>query len=835
MSVNTTTWETDGYFNGTGVSDDNNALFTYTKPLQDLVDDSNVSLGVNLDTTNVYATYVGGENIFGSGIHTLSTGTSVSLTATTNIKTNLRLGYISNTQGYSTRKCFDIWDTNHPNPFTQNLLHGQSTPYTGSIRFFNKFKNNNCCLLPVFAIYKRQITSSVTSITSIADCVCTYQYLIDTYGQSLFDNGYDDNYFIGNMLLVPYYATNYGDDGQSNRQAGNGRLVVIADGATSRGVIYGVYPSAIGNAPSSDSYRYTSNNFASGATQWASNVTPNYLNSSSNPSYNTYASKAGGVTYQHQPFARQSNESNNMNYIAVDWSIDDIPIGDIMTDNDTYPLGYSIVSNGSMFIKTSTTGNPRCFLFTIYNKKRIEKEISAFGLWWTYYPSKASTGVIGSECTDSELHLGKMYADGTTDGTYTSGEEASKEIQASMDDIIDESPVIPVTPGTEIDADDDINEADEGDIDINKDASIGSTQHFITMYAMSHSQIVSMGQSLWQYSTLTDVIKNFVATAQNFFSSDYSLYLSEYMDYFVNLRWFPFDIPSVTSSYSVGNPGVYVGTAATLLECSSPPHVVTESLVYIDGGSVDVPSVYRSFMDFEPYASITAYIPYCGTIELLPSQVVGSTLELTYLVDLTTGGCTAIVRKVSEDASFPIAQVQGVIGFDQMMTGNNANNQTANMLGAIVGVAGSSSGNVHSLLSDATNVGNAAETAGGIGAGMLTGSIEGAGVIAGALTTVATSAMTIRNASATTPMACGSSSCCSALISPQTAYIQIKRKHIQKPTNYAHSVGNVESTTFVLGNLTGWTVCENPDLSGIQATQEEKNMIKQLLIHGVYL
>ena len=62
------------------------------------------------------------------------------------------------------------------------------------------------------------------------------------------------------------------------------------------------------------------------------------------------------------------------------------------------------------------------------------------------------------------------------------------------------------------------------------------------------------------------------------------------------------------------------------------------------------------------------------------------------------------------------------------------------------------------------------------------------------------------------------------------------RPSVQYPKSYKHDFGMPCMITQTLGNLSGFTkCCENIDLTGIVSTNEEKELIKQLLTTGVYL
>ena len=68
---------------------------------------------------------------------------------------------------------------------------------------------------------------------------------------------------------------------------------------------------------------------------------------------------------------------------------------------------------------------------------------------------------------------------------------------------------------------------------------------------------------------------------------------------------------------------------------------------------------------------------------------------------------------------------------------------------------------------------------------------------------------------------------------PFNAYVKITRRHFKKPSNYAHTRGIPLVETKTLSDCSGFTICVNTDVSSINATIQEKNMIVEALNNGV--
>lgn len=71
---------------------------------------------------------------------------------------------------------------------------------------------------------------------------------------------------------------------------------------------------------------------------------------------------------------------------------------------------------------------------------------------------------------------------------------------------------------------------------------------------------------------------------------------------------------------------------------------LTSEYIPIDFGTIKVDRYSGTFYDFEPYTTLTLYIPYIGYVDLKPTEVVGSTLSIRGYVHLTTGELNVNVR-----------------------------------------------------------------------------------------------------------------------------------------------------------------------------------------------
>ena len=73
-----------------------------------------------------------------------------------------------------------------------------------------------------------------------------------------------------------------------------------------------------------------------------------------------------------------------------------------------------------------------------------------------------------------------------------------------------------------------------------------------------------------------------------------------------------------------------------------------------------------------------------------------------------------------------------------------------------------------------------------------------------------------------------------ALMGVRTPYLLIERPVAAYPAGYAHTKGYPSNIGTLLSNVTGFTIIEDIDLSGIPLTQGELEELRGLLKEGVY-
>lgn len=275
-----------------------------------------------------------------------------------------------------------------------------------------------------------------------------------------------------------------------------------------------------------------------------------------------------------------------------------------------------------------------------------------------------------------------------------------------------------------------------------------------------------------------------------------------------------------------------------------------------DFGTVDIPNWEEvnngaPFLDYS--ATVEIYIPFCGVVGLDPQAVMGCTLSCKMWIDFLTGDCSAVVytNYGGEDAQHPVAFVSGNCGSAEVVS--------ANAFGAYQGAKAQASHKMSQAILGgfkdlATSVIGGATTGFTRGAANPSGTGGNAGMRAGAIGSVIGGAMNLgvnltlqnmdnRYAVQVAKNALGTT--ISGSFGQQTSWYYMDTPYVKVtwPTPiskdvelYGKTFGVPVHRSGALSDFTGYTVCNNVDVSGITgATASELAIIKQFLETGVFI
>lgn len=298
----------------------------------------------------------------------------------------------------------------------------------------------------------------------------------------------------------------------------------------------------------------------------------------------------------------------------------------------------------------------------------------------------------------------------------------------------------------------------------------GNASALWSIYHPTQSQINSFGAWLWS-SDFIDQLKKIFNNPMESIIGLHKVYATP--------------IDAGTSTIVVG-----------YLDSEVPSAYITQQYVTIDCGTVDINEDFGNVFDYSPYTVIKLYLPFVGIVELDPSEVMRSSINIKYGVDVLTGACLAKVRVKRDGNSATLYQFAGNCAVQYPLSMGSY----MGIVASIVGVAGSVAATV------ATGGGAAPLALGAIGAAF------------NAKTNVQNSGSFTGNAGAM-----GGKKPYLIIERPQTKIANNQNAYIGQPTNEYRK----------LSAYSGFVKCLDAHITNVNATDEELKEIQSYLINGV--
>lgn len=356
------------------------------------------------------------------------------------------------------------------------------------------------------------------------------------------------------------------------------------------------------------------------------------------------------------------------------------------------------------------------------------------------------------------------------------------------------------------------------DIELPDTTGLGGGFMFTTQYALRGSQLTELGSKLWGFD-VQDYYKNFIYSVN---PDTGSVKMEDVFNFFISLRAYPFPIGNYASSAGTN---MYIGSGTVPIAFSSNIHVADTYLITIDAGKLTLPFWYNDYRDYQ--TTITLYLPYCGTAELNPADVMGGTLYAIYSVDLSTGACTAYVTCDTWDGKKTVVAIlDGQMGADIPLTASNAGRVAARVMSDKINFAENIIGGLKS----------AAAGIGGVMSGNWTGAIQqGFNVFFGtSLNNEKQLAGMGERGAIAAPMLAGGRGL-AAFKNPATVYLQVRGAIYPDVENYEAAVGDPAAKTVRVGDCSGFCQFINVDVSGITTDADDQRVIRQALETGVII
>lgn len=336
--------------------------------------------------------------------------------------------------------------------------------------------------------------------------------------------------------------------------------------------------------------------------------------------------------------------------------------------------------------------------------------------------------------------------------------------------------------------------------------------------------------------TLIAYLNNVSANLSSDYDSTTKFLTNNPIDVICGLMYYPFDIVELYAGELSAASDIVLGNVQTDI---SALHL-NKAIVEYDAGSVIYypPDGLDDFRSYKPYSSAELYIPYCGSVDIDPTDYIGHNIGVKYLIDLQSGSCLALIYR---DAMV-LTSITGQIGVSVPLTGiQTATLQAAQQradsaqkaakmqaAGAAVSAVATAGALIAAVPTGGTSI--AALAAIGTAGGLITGGMQGLdrhNDLQYQLEHQQTPYKTAGTASAVTSMA-----------NEQRCRLIIKRPVMldnYQPDIYAHDTGYACCITAPLSSFSGYTKISNADLSGISCTSAERAALIAALQAGVYL
>lgn len=229
-----------------------------------------------------------------------------------------------------------------------------------------------------------------------------------------------------------------------------------------------------------------------------------------------------------------------------------------------------------------------------------------------------------------------------------------------------------------------------------------------------------------------------------------------------------------------------------------PSYVVANQYTTINCGRVSILEYFGNVFDYEPYTSIKLYLPFIGIVKLDISEVMRSTIEITYHVDVLTGACLAEVKVIRDTTESVLYTFTGNMGVQYPLSSGSY----MGVIGGLLGIAGG-----------------------------VIGSLATANPIPLALT----AASSIGKLHADVAHSGNISSNCGAM-GIKKPYLIIDRPQTQLAKDFEKYQGCPSNYTTTLSNCTGFIQVLEVHVNDIKtATSDEKQSIELLLKQGVII
>ena len=290
------------------------------------------------------------------------------------------------------------------------------------------------------------------------------------------------------------------------------------------------------------------------------------------------------------------------------------------------------------------------------------------------------------------------------------------------------------------------------------------------------------------------------------------MYGSNPIDYIIGLKVFPFDVSRVVNE----SPRYDIWFGSYQKHFETPfNEVINMAHKYIDAGSFYMYPIQYSYLDFEPYTTLSAYFPYHGWEQLDIKKYYQKNVNVRYYVDILTGQALIVTLcdGVLTDQFGPFE-----IGTELPLTGAN--------------YAQWAQGQVRLLTQSASSI------IGGISGGVTSGNV--AGFAASSLTSLIPASQALHEARQqggpkNTMITKGNYGSNLGNYLPGYVIFRFDINEMLEPDLLTSLAGRPSNSSGVIRNFSGFVSGKVVKMDTSGMTDSEANRIKQLIMNGIYV
>ena len=357
--------------------------------------------------------------------------------------------------------------------------------------------------------------------------------------------------------------------------------------------------------------------------------------------------------------------------------------------------------------------------------------------------------------------------------------------------------------------------------------TVGNVASTTKAYVVNAAALTGLSGEMWS------IINSLVTTPDDMTNLD-NLTLDAFLtnnpiDAIVSVKKFP--LLSVPHAENLEN--IYLGKYQT---GAAGYALALQQARYNFEGIPIFPKFGNCFLDYAPYTKMQLYVPFCGTIDIDAADFMGRTLSVEMAIDFITGAVTAYVLA----NQLVVTSLTGNCGIDIAITGTEQSTVSAALENAIIQdksargsytLKGSVGGMLTNPIGNLTHPTSAIENRFNTKLQRMKTNYDLQHV-----------EMPLRQIGQASPLNSWALEFVCRLIIYYPDGECITFNATNEPTlitDKVESFGAVNGfatvETNVLSNFTGYTQVSDADLSGISATDTEKEMILSLLQSGEYL